>query len=177
MWVVNRRVQVFYCIVLGKALWPSMFQSMWSGGNPWAGLSIQTTTFVPSVSSQLAVCDPPIVFVFVIYYNVCFRLVSCTWSKDLNLPWCWKMFNRQIFWQGLGVLHSRNPPNGPPKINFWTAQARVPVFFCINRYLRDKYLDIVWGHHTPGDPPNGLPKSIFWRAQLMMPDFFISVDI
>ena len=32
------------------------------------------------------------------------------------------------------------------------AQARVPVFFAVRRYLRDKYFDVVWGYHPLGDP-------------------------
>ena len=36
------------------------------------------------------------------------------------------------------------------------AQARVPVFSDINRYLTDKYFDVVWGCHAR-DPA----KSIF----------------
>ena len=33
------------------------------------------------------------------------------------------------------------------------AQARVPVFFAVTRYLRCKYFDVVWGVAHLGDPP------------------------
>ena len=46
----------------------------------------------------------------------------------------------------------------PPKLVFGMAQARVPVFFAVSRYLRYKYFDVVWGYH----PPRGSPqKPIF----------------
>ena len=31
------------------------------------------------------------------------------------------------------------------------AQARVPVFFAVSRYLRYKYFDVVWGMAPLGD--------------------------
>ena len=34
---------------------------------------------------------------------------------------------------------------GPSKPIFLMAQARVPVFFAVSRYLRYKYFDVVWG--------------------------------
>ena len=44
------------------------------------------------------------------------------------------------------------------------------LFFDISRYSTDKYFDIVWGCHPPGDPPKWTPrKSIFWIAQLRVP--------
>ena len=64
----------------------------------------------------------------------------------------------------LGQLPRETPPKwGPKKSIFWTAQARVPVFLDISRYLRDKYFDIIWGYHSPRrPPPNGPPqKQIF----------------
>ena len=50
----------------------------------------------------------------------------------------------------------------------------MPVFYDIRRYLTDKYFDIVWGCHPPGNPPNGPPKSIFWTAQARVP---VCIDI
>ena len=35
------------------------------------------------------------------------------------------------------------------------AQARVPVFFAVNRYLRYKYFDVIWGYRPP--PPPVIP--------------------
>ena len=70
------------------------------------------------------------------------------------------------------------PPRGPPKWTpqksiFGTAQARVPVFYDISRYLTDKYFGIVWGCHAPGDPPKWTPqKSIFCRAQAKVAVFY-----
>ena len=62
---------------------------------------------------------------------------------------------------------------GPQKSIFRTAQARVPVFYDISRYLIDKYFDIVWGCHALGDPPNGLAKNqCFLTAQLRVPVFY-----
>ena len=45
------------------------------------------------------------------------------------------------------------------------AQARVPVFYDISRYLTDKYFDIIWGAtpFPPGTPPNGPPKINFFE--------------
>ena len=51
----------------------------------------------------------------------------------------------------------------PQKSIFWTAQARVPVFYDISRCLTDKYFDVVWECHPPGDPPNGPPKNQFFE--------------
>ena len=41
------------------------------------------------------------------------------------------------------------------------AQAKVPVFFFISRYIGDKYFDIVWGCQPPGDSRNRPPKIKF----------------
>ena len=69
---------------------------------------------------------------------------------------------RNFFSQNfLGQLH-REPPQ---KSIFWTAQARVLVFYDISRYLPDKHFDIVWGCHPLGTPQ----KSIFWTVQLRAP--------
>ena len=56
----------------------------------------------------------------------------------------------------------------PQKLIFWMAQARVPVFFAVSRYLRYKYFDVVWGMAPSGIPP----KPIFWTTQFTMPVFF-----
>ena len=62
----------------------------------------------------------------------------------------------------LGQLPREPPQNGAPKNQFFERLAMVPVFLDISRYLRDKYFDIIWGYHPPGDPPNGPPqKQIF----------------
>ena len=53
------------------------------------------------------------------------------------------------------------PKMGPQKINFLMAQARVLLFLDISRYLTDKYFDVVWGCHAPGDTPNGPQKNNF----------------
>ena len=59
------------------------------------------------------------------------------------------------------------PPPGPPqmesqKIIFSMAQARVPLFYDIRRYLTDKYFDIVWGCQSLRGPPQmGPPKINF----------------
>ena len=71
---------------------------------------------------------------------------------------------------------------GPQKINFLMAQARVPVLFDISGYLTDKYFDIVWGWHLPGDPFKWTPqmepqKSIFEWLKFEFYFFLISVDI
>ena len=42
------------------------------------------------------------------------------------------------------------------------AQAGVPVFYYISRYLTDKYLDIVWGYFSKNSPPQ---NSIFRMAK------------
>ena len=34
------------------------------------------------------------------------------------------------------------------------AQARVPMFFAVSRYLRGKYFDVVWGYRPSGIPQN-----------------------
>ena len=69
------------------------------------------------------------------------------------------------------------PPRGPPKWTpqisiFWTAQLRVPVFYDISRYSTDKYFDIVWGCHPPGDPPNGPPKMNCLKSSTWVPVCF-----
>ena len=47
------------------------------------------------------------------------------------------------------------------------------MFYDISRYFLDKYFDIVWGCHPPGDPPNEpLQKSIFLTAQARVPVFY-----
>ena len=50
---------------------------------------------------------------------------------------------------------------GPPKSMFLTASFKVPVFFDINRYLKDNVL------HGLGVPtPNmNLPKNVFLKAK------------
>ena len=58
------------------------------------------------------------------------------------------------------------------------AQARVPVFYDISRYLPDKYFGEVRGCHPPGDPPNGPPrKQFFERLSLGCQSVLISTDI
>ena len=55
------------------------------------------------------------------------------------------------------------------------AQARVPVFYAVNRYLRYKYFDVVWGYGPIGDPPQ---NQFFERLNLRCQCFLISaVDI
>ena len=58
------------------------------------------------------------------------------------------------------------------------AQARVPVFYDISRYLTDKYFDIVWECHPPRDPPKWNPKNQFFeRLDLGCQFILISGDI
>ena len=48
--------------------------------------------------------------------------------------------------------------------SFQTAQARVPVFYDISKYLTAKYFDIVWGYLSKNSPlPNGPPKIQFFE--------------
>ena len=43
----------------------------------------------------------------------------------------------------------------PPKPIFRMAEARVPVFFAVSRYLTYKYFDVVWRYRPPwGHPQN-----------------------
>ena len=49
-----------------------------------------------------------------------------------------------------------------PKIIFLTAQARVPVFYDISKYLMDKCFDIVWGYLPKNSPHQ---NSIFGMAK------------
>ena len=49
----------------------------------------------------------------------------------------------------------------------------MPVLFDISSYLTDKYFDIVWGCHHPGDPFKWTSQtSIFWMAQARVLLFF-----
>ena len=45
----------------------------------------------------------------------------------------------------------------------------MPVFYDISRYSTDKYFDIVWGCHPPGDPPNGPPKMNCLKSSTWVP--------
>ena len=55
------------------------------------------------------------------------------------------------------------------------AQARVPVFFAISRYLRYNYFDVVWVYRPLGDSPQ---NQFFERLNLRCQCFLISaVDI
>ena len=75
------------------------------------------------------------------------------------------IFSPEIFWGN----STGNPPKWAPKKSiFWTAQAKVLLFFDISRYLTDKYFDIVW-IHSPKDRPK---KSIFWTAKASAIVFF-----
>ena len=44
------------------------------------------------------------------------------------------------------------------------AQARVPVFFAVSRYLRYKYFDVVWVYRPLGDSPQNqsFERLNFW---------------
>ena len=48
----------------------------------------------------------------------------------------------------------------PPKINFFYAQLRVPVFYNISRYLAHKSFDIVWGTSPKTPLPQMDPPKI-----------------
>ena len=61
----------------------------------------------------------------------------------------------------------------PPKINFFTAQLRVPVCYDISRYLTDKYFDIVWGCPPPGTSKNQVFEWLNLGCQFAL----ISADI
>ena len=87
-----------------------------------------------------------------------------------------RYLTRQIFWRSLGMPLS---PRTPQKSIFWTAWLRVPVYFDMRRYLTEKYFDIVWGCHPPGDPPklnflNGSTwdASLFWYLQIFNRQIF-----
>ena len=56
------------------------------------------------------------------------------------------------------------------------AQARVPVFFAVSRYLRHKYFAVVWGYRPArGSPPQ---NQFFEQLNLRCQCFLISaVDI
>ena len=55
------------------------------------------------------------------------------------------------------------------------AQARVPVFFAVSRYLRYKYFDVVWGY---GSPRGSSQNQFFEQLNLRCQCFLISaVDI
>ena len=47
------------------------------------------------------------------------------------------------------------------------------MFYDINRYLTDKYFDMVWGCHHPGTPQSGPLKINFLNYQI----YDTSVDI
>ena len=63
----------------------------------------------------------------------------------------------------MGAPPPGTPQITPPKLIFSMAQARVPVFYDIRRYLTDKYFDIVWGCHAPEDSQNGPLKNEFFE--------------
>ena len=50
------------------------------------------------------------------------------------------------------------------------AQARVPVFLAVSRYLRYKYFDVVWGYRPPrGSPQNqSFERLNFWCQCFLM---------
>ena len=50
----------------------------------------------------------------------------------------------------------------PPRNQIFPAQLMEPLCFDISRDLTDKYFDIVWGCHPPGEPPNGPLKNQFF---------------
>ena len=51
------------------------------------------------------------------------------------------------------------------------AQARVPVFFAVRRYLRYKYFDMIWEYR----PPRGSPQDQFFeRLNLQCQCYLIS---
>ena len=64
----------------------------------------------------------------------------------------------------LGQLHREPPQNGAPKNQMFERLklARVLVVFDISRYLTDKYFDIVWGCHLPGNPPKWTPQKLIF---------------
>ena len=63
-----------------------------------------------------------------------------------------------------GATPSGPPQMDPPKINVSNSSTWVPVCFDISRYLTNKYFDIVWWCHPPGDPPNEPPKNQFLNS-------------
>ena len=76
------------------------------------------------------------------------------------------------------VVWGCHPPFiDPQKSIFSTAQARVPVFYDISRYLTDKYFDIVWERQSLRGPPNGPRKNQFFEwLNLECQCFMISAD-
>ena len=48
------------------------------------------------------------------------------------------------------------------------AQARVPVFYDISRYLTDKYFDIVWGYLRKNSPTRNKPPEIYFFEWLKL---------
>ena len=65
---------------------------------------------------------------------------------------------RQILWRGLGNHLLRDPPKWTPQTSILPlTQFKVPVFFYISGYSRDKFFDVVWGYH----PSRGTPKNQF----------------
>ena len=76
----------------------------------------------------------------------------------------------------LGPLLQKPPQNGPLKLIFLIAQARVIVFF-IRRYFNDKCFDMFWGYRPPPRRPQIDPqKSIFDWLKLEH-EFLISADV
>ena len=62
------------------------------------------------------------------------------------------------------------------------AQARVPVFFAVSRYLKYKYFDKVWGYGPPRSSPktNSLNKliygaSVFWYQHYIFGDEYFDI--
>ena len=82
-----------------------------------------------------------------------------------------QFFLPKFFW---ATLPGTPPKWGPKTSIFWTAQARVLVFFDISMYSTNKYFDIVWGLHPPGKPPK---NQFFERLKVEFYFFLISVDI
>ena len=90
--------------------------------------------------------------------NFCVQLLSCKCN----------FFSRNFWGNSIG-----NPPNGASKYQFFERlKLRCYFFFNISRYLTDKYFNVVWGCHPPGDSPNRPPKSTFWMAQARVLLFF-----
>ena len=92
-------------------------------------------------------------------FNFCVKLLSCKRN----------FFSRIV----LGQLHREPPQNRASKNLFFERLKLKCYFFAISRYLTEKYFDIVWGCHLPGDPQ----KQFFERLNLECQCFMIAGDI
>ena len=99
-------------------------------------------------------------------------------SYGASFFWYQEIFKRQIFWHSLGVPSPGVPPKWIPKNQLLERlKLACQFFFVINRYVTNKYIDIVRGCLLPGDPPKWHPpKSIFEWLNFGCQWFLITVD-